>query len=161
MRNSSRNCLDDIISAEELLRWHYKCLLNEQWMEQTSNPREEEVVKALFWARDAMLEIRHHMHLMGEAAGIPVGSLYLDSCLLLFSFFSFLVVLSLFLCTHTHQYILLCICIRLNTFYPFLFLLMKILQLYSFHSHKIFVWLLGQLAAMWMPSLFLHNSGYI
>ncbi|KAI8530633.1 hypothetical protein RHMOL_Rhmol11G0074700 [Rhododendron molle] len=45
---------------------------SEKWMEQTSNPREEEVVKALFWARDAMLEIRHHMRLMGEAAGIPI-----------------------------------------------------------------------------------------
>ncbi|KAE9445983.1 hypothetical protein C3L33_22118, partial [Rhododendron williamsianum] len=45
---------------------------SEKWMERTSNPREEEVVKALFWARDAMLEIRHHMRLMGEAAGIPI-----------------------------------------------------------------------------------------
>ncbi|XP_058191068.1 phosphomevalonate kinase, peroxisomal-like isoform X2 [Rhododendron vialii] len=45
---------------------------SEKWMEQTSNPREEEVVKALFGARDAMLEIRHLMRLMGEAAGIPI-----------------------------------------------------------------------------------------
>ena len=44
-------------------------------MERTSEPTEVEIVKALLGARDAMLEIRCQMRLMGEAAGIPVGSL--------------------------------------------------------------------------------------
>ncbi|XP_028103915.1 phosphomevalonate kinase, peroxisomal [Camellia sinensis] len=45
---------------------------SEKWMEQTSKPRETEIVKALLGARDSMLQIRCHMRLMGEAAGIPI-----------------------------------------------------------------------------------------
>lgn len=50
-----------------------------QWMELSSEPTDAEIVKALLGARDTMLEIRFHMHLMGQAAGIPVGSLYFDA----------------------------------------------------------------------------------
>lgn len=50
-----------------------------QWMELSSEPTEAEILKALLGARDTMLEIRFHMHLMGQAAGIPVGSLYYDA----------------------------------------------------------------------------------
>ncbi|GMQ04152.1 hypothetical protein CsSME_00049672 [Camellia sinensis var. sinensis] len=45
---------------------------SEKWMEQTSKPSETEIVKALLGARDSMLQIRCHMRLMGEAAGIPI-----------------------------------------------------------------------------------------
>lgn len=45
-------------------------------MEQTTEPSQEAVVKALLGAREAMLGIRHHMRQMGEAAGIPVHSLF-------------------------------------------------------------------------------------
>lgn len=44
-------------------------------MEQATEPRQVEIVKALLESRGSMLEIRNHMRLMGEAAGIPVGSL--------------------------------------------------------------------------------------
>ncbi|PSR89267.1 Phosphomevalonate kinase, partial [Actinidia chinensis var. chinensis] len=57
----------------------YKSVINscsmhrsEKWMERTSEPTEVEIVKELLGARDAMLEIRCHMRLMGEAAGIPI-----------------------------------------------------------------------------------------
>lgn len=59
----------------------------EQWLEQASEPRQEAVVKALLGARDAMLRIRYHMRLMGEAAGVPVGSFHFDG--MRFSYFSF------------------------------------------------------------------------
>lgn len=52
-----------------------------QWMELSSEPTEAEIVKALLGARDTMLEIRFHMHLMGQAAGVPVGSLFFDASL--------------------------------------------------------------------------------
>jgi len=42
------------------------------WMEQTKEPKQVEVVKALLGARDAMLAIRSHMRQMGNAAGIPI-----------------------------------------------------------------------------------------
>lgn len=42
-------------------------------MEQATEPTQEAVVKSLLGARDALLGIRYHMHLMGEAAGVPVG----------------------------------------------------------------------------------------
>lgn len=42
-------------------------------MEQATEPTQEAVVKSLLGARDAMLGIRYHMRLMGEAAGVPVG----------------------------------------------------------------------------------------
>ncbi|CAL5355673.1 unnamed protein product [Camellia sinensis] len=45
---------------------------SEKWMERTSEPSEAEIVKALLGARDTMLQIRCHMRLMGEAAGIPI-----------------------------------------------------------------------------------------
>ncbi|KAF5938793.1 hypothetical protein HYC85_023052 [Camellia sinensis] len=45
---------------------------SEKWMERTSEPSEVEIVKALLGARDTMLQIRCHMRLMGEAAGIPI-----------------------------------------------------------------------------------------
>ncbi|XAR70692.1 Phosphomevalonate kinase [Bertholletia excelsa] len=47
-------------------------LRSEKWIDQTSGPKEAEIVKTLLGARDAMLEIRCHMRLMGEAAGIPI-----------------------------------------------------------------------------------------
>ncbi|KAI8546979.1 hypothetical protein RHMOL_Rhmol07G0161100 [Rhododendron molle] len=51
-----------------------KCSLHksEKWMELSSEPTEAEIVKALLGARDTMLEIRFHMRLMGQAAGIPI-----------------------------------------------------------------------------------------
>lgn len=51
-----------------------KCSLlkSEKWMELSSEPTEAEIVKALLGARDTMLEIRFHMRLMGQAAGIPI-----------------------------------------------------------------------------------------
>ncbi|CAL5432164.1 unnamed protein product [Camellia sinensis] len=45
---------------------------SEKWVERTSEPSEVEIVKALLGARDTMLQIRCHMRLMGEAAGIPI-----------------------------------------------------------------------------------------
>ncbi|KAL1834734.1 hypothetical protein ACET3Z_004385 [Daucus carota] len=57
----------------------YQCVINncsirksEEWMEQASEPRQVEIVKALLESRSSMLEIRNHMRLMGEAAGIPI-----------------------------------------------------------------------------------------
>ncbi|KAL6985677.1 phosphomevalonate kinase [Sarracenia purpurea var. burkii] len=47
-------------------------LRSEKWIEKTSKPSEAEIVKKLLGARDAMLEIRGHMRLIGEAAGIPI-----------------------------------------------------------------------------------------
>uniref|UniRef100_A0A2N9IGV4 phosphomevalonate kinase n=1 Tax=Fagus sylvatica TaxID=28930 RepID=A0A2N9IGV4_FAGSY len=47
-------------------------LRSDKWLEQASEPRQEAVVKALLGARDAMLRIRYHMRLMGEAAGVPI-----------------------------------------------------------------------------------------
>ncbi|KAF7138925.1 hypothetical protein RHSIM_Rhsim07G0134000 [Rhododendron simsii] len=51
-----------------------KCSLHksEKWMELSSEPTEAEIVKALLGARDTMLEIRFHMRLMGQAAGVPI-----------------------------------------------------------------------------------------
>ncbi|KAM6556560.1 hypothetical protein CsatB_003579 [Cannabis sativa] len=64
--------------AEE--HWdEYKELINscsslkpEKWMEQATKQSQEVIAKALLGARDAMLGIRYHMRLMGEAAGIPI-----------------------------------------------------------------------------------------
>lgn len=57
----------------------YQCVINscsirksEEWMEQATEPRQVEIVKALLESRGSMLEIRNHMRLMGEAAGIPI-----------------------------------------------------------------------------------------
>lgn len=50
-------------------------------MEQASKPREVEIVKSLLESRGSMLEIRNHMRLMGEAAGIPVGFFFMVRCL--------------------------------------------------------------------------------
>nr|XP_023913649.1 phosphomevalonate kinase, peroxisomal [Quercus suber] len=57
----------------------YKCtiencrrLKSDKWLEQASEPKQDAVVKALLGARDAMLGIRYHMRLMGEAAGVPI-----------------------------------------------------------------------------------------
>ncbi|KAK7317142.1 hypothetical protein RJT34_01120 [Clitoria ternatea] len=47
-------------------------LRSDKWIEQASEPNKEAVIKALLGAKDAMLEIRHHMRLMGEAAGVPI-----------------------------------------------------------------------------------------
>lgn len=47
-------------------------LKSEKWMEQATEPTQEAVVKSLLGARDAMLGIRYHMRLMGEAAGVPI-----------------------------------------------------------------------------------------
>ncbi|KAJ7953388.1 Phosphomevalonate kinase [Quillaja saponaria] len=64
--------------AEE--QWDaYKCVINscsrltsDKWIEQASDSSKEAVIKALLGARDAMLSIRDHMRLMGEAAGVPI-----------------------------------------------------------------------------------------
>lgn len=45
-----------------------------QWLENANEPTQAEIVKELLGARDAMLQIRHQMRKMGEAAGIPVSS---------------------------------------------------------------------------------------
>ncbi|KAJ0954765.1 putative phosphomevalonate kinase [Helianthus annuus] len=45
---------------------------SEKWVEQASEAVGQEIVKALFGARDAMLNIRSEMKLMGMAAGIPI-----------------------------------------------------------------------------------------
>ncbi|KAB5564269.1 hypothetical protein DKX38_004323 [Salix brachista] len=42
------------------------------WIEQSIEPSQEAVVKALLGARSAMVEIRNLMHQMGEAAGVPI-----------------------------------------------------------------------------------------
>ncbi|XLU74981.1 hypothetical protein S245_034034, partial [Arachis hypogaea] len=42
-----------------------------KWIEQASEPNKEVVIKALLGAKEAMLGIRYHMRLMGEAAGVP------------------------------------------------------------------------------------------
>ncbi|QHO56980.1 putative phosphomevalonate kinase [Arachis hypogaea] len=42
------------------------------WIEQASEPNKEAVIKALLGAKEAMLGIRYHMCLMGEAAGVPI-----------------------------------------------------------------------------------------
>lgn len=51
-----------------------KFKLLDQWIEQASEPNKEAVIKALLGAKEAMLGIRYHMRLMGEAAGVPVSS---------------------------------------------------------------------------------------
>lgn len=52
----------------------YNCSMHqsEKWIEQASEAISQEIVKALFGARDAMLKIRFHMQQMGKAAGIPI-----------------------------------------------------------------------------------------
>ncbi|XP_024997030.1 phosphomevalonate kinase, peroxisomal [Cynara cardunculus var. scolymus] len=52
----------------------YSCSMHqsEKWMEQASEAISLEIVKALFGARDAILNIRCHMRQMGQAAGIPI-----------------------------------------------------------------------------------------
>ncbi|KAF5815639.1 putative phosphomevalonate kinase [Helianthus annuus] len=52
----------------------YSCSMyqSEKWVEQASEAVGQEIVKALFGARDAMLNIRSEMKLMGMAAGIPI-----------------------------------------------------------------------------------------
>ncbi|KAJ9537548.1 hypothetical protein OSB04_030281 [Centaurea solstitialis] len=52
----------------------YSCSMHqsEKWMEQASEAISLEIVKALLGARDAILNIRCHMRLMGQAAGIPI-----------------------------------------------------------------------------------------
>lgn len=45
-------------------------------MEGVTEPIKEAIVKVLLMAREAMLRIRSHMRQMGEAAGIPVRSLF-------------------------------------------------------------------------------------
>nr|WNX96116.1 Phosphomevalonate kinase2 [Ayapana triplinervis] len=52
----------------------YSCSMyqSEKWVEQASEAISQEIVQALFGARDAMLNIRSHMKLMGMAAGIPI-----------------------------------------------------------------------------------------
>ncbi|CAL0305441.1 unnamed protein product [Lupinus luteus] len=47
-------------------------LRSDKWIEQASEPSKEAVIKALLGAKDAMLGIRYHMRLMGEAAGVPI-----------------------------------------------------------------------------------------
>ncbi|MED6144332.1 hypothetical protein PIB30_014680 [Stylosanthes scabra] len=47
-------------------------LRSDKWIEQASEPNKEAVVKGLLGAKEAMLGIRYHMRLMGEAAGVPI-----------------------------------------------------------------------------------------
>ncbi|XP_072058093.1 phosphomevalonate kinase, peroxisomal-like [Arachis hypogaea] len=51
-------------------------LRSEKWIEQASEPNKEAVIKALLGAKEAMLGIRYHMRLTGEAAGVPVSSFH-------------------------------------------------------------------------------------
>jgi phosphomevalonate kinase len=50
-----------------------KCKLRNQWIEQASEPNKEAIIKALLGSKEAMVGIRYHMRLMGEAAGVPVS----------------------------------------------------------------------------------------
>lgn len=57
----------------------YKSVINncstlpsEKWLEVATEPSQIDIVKALLGVKDTMLEIRHHMRKMGEAAGIPI-----------------------------------------------------------------------------------------
>ncbi|KAG8649164.1 phosphomevalonate kinase, peroxisomal isoform X1 [Manihot esculenta] len=57
----------------------YKCVIHgcsmkksEKWIEQSTEPSRDAVVKALLGSRNAMLQIRNYMHQMGEAAGVPI-----------------------------------------------------------------------------------------
>ncbi|XP_057479458.1 phosphomevalonate kinase, peroxisomal-like [Actinidia eriantha] len=78
--NSALEIHLNLLSTMAKEHWDsYKSVINncsmhrsEKWMERTSEPTEVEIVKELLGARDAMLEIRCHMRLMGEAAGIPI-----------------------------------------------------------------------------------------
>ncbi|KAK7282588.1 hypothetical protein RIF29_11495 [Crotalaria pallida] len=47
-------------------------LRSDKWIEQASEPNKEAIIKALLGAKDAILGIRYHMRLMGEAAGVPI-----------------------------------------------------------------------------------------
>ncbi|XLR18391.1 hypothetical protein S83_046303 [Arachis hypogaea] len=47
-------------------------LRSEKWIEQAFEPNKKAVIKALLGAKEAMLGIRYHMRLMGEAAGVPI-----------------------------------------------------------------------------------------
>uniref|UniRef100_A0A0A0LJZ3 phosphomevalonate kinase n=1 Tax=Cucumis sativus TaxID=3659 RepID=A0A0A0LJZ3_CUCSA len=42
------------------------------WIHQATEPSQQAIIKALLGARNAMLQIRHHMRSMGEAAGVPI-----------------------------------------------------------------------------------------
>lgn len=47
-------------------------LKSDKWTEQAREPTTEVVVNALLGAKEAMLRIRNHMKLMGQAAGVPI-----------------------------------------------------------------------------------------
>lgn len=47
-------------------------LRSDKWIEQASDPNKEAVIKALLGSKEAMVGIRYHMRLMGEAAGVPI-----------------------------------------------------------------------------------------
>ncbi|KAJ8774184.1 hypothetical protein K2173_009615 [Erythroxylum novogranatense] len=57
----------------------YKCVIercstqrSEKWIGQATEASQEAVVRALLGARNAMLDIRHHMCNMGKAADVPI-----------------------------------------------------------------------------------------
>lgn len=64
--------------AEE--QWEtYKCVIGscsglryEQWKEQATDSFQEAVIRALCGSRDAIIQIRSHMRLMGKEAGVPI-----------------------------------------------------------------------------------------
>ncbi|KAG6780824.1 hypothetical protein POTOM_013703 [Populus tomentosa] len=78
--NSKLEIQFNILSKLAEENWNaYKCVLDicskqrsEKWIEQSTEPSQEAVVKALLGARSAMVEIRNLMRQMGEAAGVPV-----------------------------------------------------------------------------------------
>lgn len=78
--NSKLEIQFNILSKLAEENWNaYKCVLDicskqrsEKWREQSTEPSQEAVVKALLGARSAMVEIRNLMRQMGEAAGVPI-----------------------------------------------------------------------------------------
>ncbi|KAK7410703.1 hypothetical protein VNO78_01705 [Psophocarpus tetragonolobus] len=65
LANEQWNAYKSVIDSCSMLR-------SEKWIEQATEPNKETVIKALIGAKDAMLGIRYHMRLMGEAAGVPI-----------------------------------------------------------------------------------------
>ncbi|KAK7353340.1 hypothetical protein VNO80_18785 [Phaseolus coccineus] len=59
------NAYKSVIESCSMLR-------SDKWIELPSEANQEAVIKALLSAKDAMLRIRYHMRLMGEAAGVPI-----------------------------------------------------------------------------------------
>lgn len=70
---SNRSYIVLFLLAFLLSCWSLKCKLHNQWIEQASDSNKEAVIKALLGSKEAMVGIRYHIRLMGEAAGVPVS----------------------------------------------------------------------------------------